>query len=117
MTPVTVQPGQAGEAGKTSVTNNEPNSITFGHDTTGTDDNGNPTTGTTGETVTTPDGTRTYFKTQVTGGVSTPADGYYVTTTTTDVDGGQTKTTVDGSGAITQVDKTWPDGESNCGCY
>jgi len=96
---------------KTTVTNNEPDGVTLGHDTTGTDTNGNPTTGTTGETVTTPDGTRTYFKTQVTGGVSTPADGYYVTTTTTDVDGGQTKTTVDGSGAVTQVDKTWPDGD------
>ncbi len=111
LTPVTIQPGDSDKTGKTTVTNNEPDGVTLGHDTTGTDTNGNPTTGTTGETVTTPDGTRTYFKTQVTGGVSTPADGYYVTTTTTDVDGGQTKTTVDGSGAVTQVDKIWPDGD------
>ncbi|HBF74844.1 MAG TPA: hypothetical protein DDW71_06255, partial [Lactobacillus sp.] len=105
LTPVTVQPGQTGEAGKTTVANNEPNGgVTLTHDTTGTDTNGNPTAGTTGEVIT-PDGNKTYFKTQVTGGVSTTKDNYYTNTTTDDPNGGKTITKTDGSGSIVQIEK------------
>ncbi|NLR18561.1 LPXTG cell wall anchor domain-containing protein, partial [Lactobacillus sp. LC28-10] len=104
---VTVNPGETVKTGKTTVTNDNPG-VTMTHDTPGTDTNGKPTTDQTGETIN-PDGTSSFWK--VPEPVSTTKDGYYVTTTTKDPDGGTTDTKVDGSGAVTQIDKTWGDGD------
>ncbi|KRK96880.1 hypothetical protein FD04_GL001730 [Secundilactobacillus odoratitofui DSM 19909 = JCM 15043] len=111
LTPVKINPGDTTTTGKTTITNNEPTSITIIHKTTGTDTEGNPTTGTDGETVTTPEGTRTYSKSGSPAPVFTTKDGYYVNTTTNDPDGGTTITRTDGGGAVTQVTKNWPDGD------
>lgn len=80
------------------------------HDTPGTDVNakGAPTTDQTGTKIT-PDGTVTYFK--VAEALSVTKDGYYTTKTTNDIDGGTTTTKVDGSGAVTEINKNWSDGD------
>ncbi|WP_010623377.1 hypothetical protein, partial [Paucilactobacillus suebicus] len=44
LTPVTVAPGETVKTGKTTVTNDNPG-VTLDHDTTGVDDDGNPSTG------------------------------------------------------------------------
>ncbi|HBF74845.1 MAG TPA: hypothetical protein DDW71_06260, partial [Lactobacillus sp.] len=111
LTPVTVKPGESVKTGKTTVANNEPaNGVSLTHDAPGTATDGTPTTGTTGEVVT-PDGTRTYFKSSNGEGVSTTSDNYYTTGTTDDPFGGKTITKTDGSGAIIQIEKDWPDGD------
>ncbi len=111
LTPVTVEPGESVKTGKTTVANNEPtDGVSLTHDAPGTATDGTPTTGTTGEVVT-PDGTRTYFKSSNGEGVSTTSDNYYTTGTTDDPFGGKTITKTDGSGAIVQIEKDWPDGD------
>ncbi|WP_461240502.1 LPXTG cell wall anchor domain-containing protein [Paucilactobacillus sp. N302-9] len=97
--PVTVQPGDTTKTGKTTVTNNEPNGVALSHDGEGVH-----------ETVT-PEGDRTYSKTQNGPGVSVDPKDFYTTKTTPDPDGGTTTVTTNGNGDVTKIDKNWPDGD------
>ncbi|MGL0749572.1 LPXTG cell wall anchor domain-containing protein [Secundilactobacillus paracollinoides] len=112
LTPVSIDAGETTTTGKTTVTNGEPNSITLTHDTTPTDTDGNPTSGpsSTSETIL-PDGTVAYFKSDTGDAVSVASSNYYVTTTTNDPDGGTTATTTNGNDKVTNIEKTWPDGD------
>ncbi|WP_010623364.1 hypothetical protein, partial [Paucilactobacillus suebicus] len=74
------------------------------------DDDGNPSTGTDGETMT-GDGTLSYTKAASADPISVDPDDYYETTTTDDPDGGTTTTTTDGHDEVTEIVKNWPDGD------
>ncbi|WP_082611865.1 LPXTG cell wall anchor domain-containing protein, partial [Lacticaseibacillus manihotivorans] len=99
--PITVQPGESGKNGTTTLDNGEPDgNIVLTHQ--GTD--GDKTT----ETIT-PDTSRSFSRQP--GGVSTDASHYYETQITHDPDGGTTTTKTNGDGDITTIDKDWRDGD------
>lgn len=111
LAPVTIKPNDTATTGKTTVANNEPDGVTLTHDTTGTDTDGNPTSSSNSGEIVTSDGTISYFKSANGDAVNVDPDDYYATTTTDDPNGGTTSTTVNGNGEVTEIDKTWPDGD------